>query len=154
VYDELTAYHLDTNINYLSRFINQSWGLPPLSNTTIANPRIWSLSARAYTELEMDWPNYAIQIAPSRADAILLKGLDLQAALRKFSTLDAASGPAPNSALFDRLIANYNEKVASLDQVLQPVQDSYLQDLRASGNRIRSGTIDLWGGANQPMQPA
>jgi hypothetical protein len=153
VYDELTTYPLDTNINYLSRFINQRWSLPPLSNATIANPRIWSLSARAYTELELDWPNYAIQIAPSRAAAVLQKGLDLQMALRKISTLDTASGPQPNSALFDRLIANYNEKVVGLNQAIQTVEDDYLLGVRTSGGRVRTGTIDLWGGANQPILP-
>jgi hypothetical protein len=145
---------LDTNINFFSQYINDRWGLPALSSATIVNPRIWSLSARAYTELGLDWPAHALRIAQSRTGQIAQKGLDLQEALRKISTIDTPSGPAANHALFDRLIANYITKTAELDQAVQDVEKKYLVDLQNRNDHVRSKEIDPWGGVNQPLDPS
>jgi hypothetical protein len=152
VHAELNKYPLDANLNYLATFVNQRWGLPSFASGTLANPREWAISARAWTELELDWPAYAYQIAPSRGTAVAGVGTELQTALRRISTVTTANGPQGNYQLFDKLVTNYKDKATGFDQAIQAVETTFLSDLKQS--KGRTGTIDLWGGTNQPLASA
>ena len=151
--DELNK-PIGDNVMYLDRFLSErpSWEVESFAIDKLANPAIWAMSSRAHAELRREWPAHARkkdQIDPHRTDDVQETGRELQAALRRIT--DTAekedSPPVPNRKLFEKLITNYKEKSANLDDALHSVESSYL--VKQDWYKARPSQIDFWNGSDQ-----
>lgn len=146
---ELSAYPLDSNINYLNGWLTVH-GLPPLATERIASPRDWNFASRAYTQLGLEWPDHMEQINPQRQVTLSQVGQKLEAAMNKITTVQTPDGPKGNTLLFDTVISHYQGKLDAMGGSLQQVENTFYNDLRANLLQ-RAEPFNLYGGLDQPL---
>jgi hypothetical protein len=157
-YTSENALSLDRNINFLFQVLHNRWPELSIADIDLSNPVVWAVASRAYLEMALDWPDHALRLDLARSNAgaqpygelMQEVGRQLQRAFKGLSTTDAGKA---NYDLFNALFANYQSEVASLEQELQTLEASYLEELRTQPEPDRSELINLWGGANQVVSP-
>lgn len=133
VYDVLTNFPLENNINYLSQFLSTRFptlGLPPLASQTLSNPRDWSLSSEAYMRLAAEWPQHYKKVSGCRIEQIYNRGREVQSALQRISTVTTGNETKANYQLFDVLMANYQAKAAALKTETQNTEAARKAELK------------------------
>jgi hypothetical protein len=136
---------------YLARWVSQQ-GLPSFTDTRLANPTTWAISARAFVELRSEWPGYAKRITSARNAEVERVGENLQSALESVTLVkDPPNPPKANHALFDWLHNNYLNKHDELDKSLRKTESAYLAEWKTTNDRESSPDIDLWGGGAQQL---
>lgn len=150
IYDELTTYPLEANINYLAQFPARNLGLPPLANSVLSNPRYLLVSTNADALLRAENPDLN-QRNPvlARRKAMFDLGKQVQAMVEAVTILNTSSGPKANHPLFDRLLSKYDEKAGKLRDAIKKVEDDYKN---AAANRVVRD-VDVWRDAYQPEPP-
>jgi uncharacterized repeat protein (TIGR01451 family) len=144
IYSELVGSNpdgsvdLDRNLNYLSDMNN---------GQRLANPRTWALSSQAYMQLALEWPQHDQRISLARLDRIYQTGNELDDALRSLTLVQTPNGANANYGLYDRLIANYDERYAGLDGFLAEKERAVENQYKLE-NHINP-RIDLWAASNQ-----
>lgn len=153
VADELAAYDLATNIDYLKDY-PLKFGLPSLSPDRLVNSTDWATASAAYVRLMTEWPEHARRGAfDADLQSMLSAGSRLQTAIRNI-TVDPSTGGA-NWSLFDALIGKgrYSSQRSSYLGNGQIFAD---QVAISAGNYaiplshgVATG-LDLWAGPDQP----
>ncbi len=144
---------VDSYINFLRLLPakRSGWSLPKLSDEELANPRRYAIATRAWTQLTLDYPSYAAEIdarEPDRRENIVKPGRDLADALRAISTM---GNSRPNTALFDKLIENYTQRLADAKAELDKAEPVYHDWLK--GELKRTTKINVFDGASQEIHP-
>jgi hypothetical protein len=146
---ELSAYPLDSNLNYLNGWM-MAHGLLPISNKPLPSPRDWLFASRAYTQLGIEWPEHMQRIDPQRQTAIKEIGIELEAAMHNLSTQLTQAGPQGNNLLFSTVITHYQNKLDGLDSGLQAIENNFVNEVQ--GFRLqRAEPFNLYGGLDQPL---
>ena len=146
---ELSAFPLDSNINYLNGWL-MAHGLPGVTNKRLPSPRDWLFASRAYMQLALEWPEHMKQIDPQRQTELDAIGVELEAAMRGISTQVTAASPQANSLLFSTVITQYQDKLDAVDSSLQALETAFMNEVR--GQRLqRNEPFDLYGGVDQPL---
>jgi hypothetical protein len=116
------------NINYLSQYPLQRFGVPALSNTSLANPSVWAIAAQSHLQLARENPAYDATLSSSRLSDIQTVGKQIQQALKNVT--------AGSSAVFNDMLFNYSIHLANLSLSLSSVTDdaqiNLLQQTQAS----------------------
>ncbi len=100
LYDQLTAPTApEQSVGYVNNFIHNTLGLPmPFSGASaLANPRVWSITANAYSQLCLENPAWFRQTASYRLNNIIQVGNNLNTFLNR---LVAFNTNAPNTNLW------------------------------------------------------
>ncbi|MGH2891634.1 MAG: hypothetical protein ACRDNJ_18630, partial [Solirubrobacteraceae bacterium] len=150
------GYSLDTNIDYLSQFPAQRFGLPALSGQQLPNPQDWAVSARAFAELMSENPGYVTATYRQHLGDLIGEGQALHDAIAAISVSDDA-GTGTGSRLFNLAIANYRDKANRVTDAIQAVETEYLGGLKghmsvplgAKPILADKLNLNLWGGADQ-----
>lgn len=146
---ELSAYPLDSNLNYLNGWV-VAHGLPPFSDKRLPSPRDWLFASRAYTQLGLEWPQHMRRIDPQRQAALDQVGTDLETAMHNLSTQLTPNGPQGNSLLYTTVISYYQSKVDAVGQAIHTMEGAYVDDVRV--HRLqRTDPFDLYGGIDQAL---
>src|SRR5262249_37383033 len=104
------------NINYLSQYPLQRYGVPALSNTSLANRSVWPIAAESNLKLARETPAYDASLSSSRLTDIQTVGKQIQQALK-----NVTSG---SSAIFNDVLFNYSIHLANLSFALSDVTDN------------------------------
>lgn len=145
---ELTAYPLDSNINYLNGWLAVH-NLPAIAGDRLASPRDWLFASRAYAQLGLEWPEHMRRINPERQAELDQIGLDLEEAMRNLSTVQTPSGPQGNSLLYTTVMTYYQSKLETLDSSMQGLEAAFMAELQ---NNLRPGQpFKLHGGITQTV---
>lgn len=143
---------LDQRLSYLNNWLIVH-GLPPFTTVRLANPQIWTMSARAYAEVKVDWPQYAKLHDTNHIEFAQIQqvGQDLNNAVRAVTTVQTPNGPRGNRALFNGLNDYYLARTDELDNQLKDIEDQYVQDLLITSLKHPSNLLDFWLGPNQSI---
>ncbi len=148
IYDELTIYPLEANINYLAQFPARNLGLPALTDSVLANPRYWAVSTNADTLLRAESPDLNLRIpVPTRRKAMFDNGRRIQALVEAITILNNSNGLKANHPLFDKLLGKYDQKAIKLREAIKKVEDDYKN---APANKAVKD-VNIWGDANQSI---
>ncbi len=150
LFHELTTYPLDTNLNYLNGWLPLH-GLPPIAGGMLANPRDWLLASRAYTQLGAEWPQHMAQIDAAELNELMAVGLQLEQAIARIAAPTSVN--AGGESIFDVVAALYNSKMAQLDGGLAAIENTYLEEQRATFADA-AVPFNLFGGAEQTLVTA
>jgi hypothetical protein len=131
---ELTSFPLATNVNYLSLFPQQRFGLAPLSASRLSNPLDWGVGAESYSQLSEEWPAHAARIDPGRLANVQDSGQRLATALNAIAA----------GTLFDKLAQHYQASFAAVKARIADFEAAYEFD---PSNHVYS--VDLWSGPDQ-----
>ncbi len=118
LYDQLTAHTApEQNVGYVNSFIHNTLGLPmPFSGASVlANPRVWSITANAYSQLSLENPACFRQTASYRLNNIIQVGNNLNTFLNH---LIASSTNAPNTNLWLAACNGYRSAVQDFTTAL------------------------------------
>jgi hypothetical protein len=144
---------LDVNVNYLAAWVSQKkkerglTDLEPFASPGLPNPRKWALAARAYSELQYDWPDLWPNYGPEHDAAMLADGRSLQAAVRRICVKsDGGTNPT-----FDLAMDHYADAWRNTHDTLDQLESRIVKDLNAE--RGRTDAIDIWGGPAQHVDP-
>lgn len=140
---------LDSNIMYLNDWIRFRNGHLAFAPDRLANPTTWAISARAYAELGIDWPEHAKQLSLDRRAEVSAVGEELINALQRITLTETEE---PNHSLFRVLIDNYKEQCSAWDTTLQHVEREYVDDWKQKAGRRDDPDIDYWGKTDQQTQ--
>lgn len=146
---ELSAYPLDSNINYLNGWL-VTHGLPSLANERLASPRDWLFASRAYSQLGLEWPEHMRRVDPQRQSTLEGIGVELETAMQNISTVQTPEGSIGNTLLFSTVITLYQDKLNLMDASIQSLENAFLNEVHAVRLQ-RSDPFDLYGGIDQPL---
>jgi hypothetical protein len=145
---ELTAYPLDSNINYLNGWLVVH-NLPAIADDRLASPRDWLFASRAYAQLGLEWPEHMSRINTQRQTEMDQIGVDLEEAMQKLSTVQTPSGPLGNTLLYTTVMTYYQSKLETLDSSIQGLENAFMAELQ---NNLRPGQpFELHGGVAQTV---
>lgn len=133
------AHPLDRNVDYLRQFGAQRFGLAPLGNDRVPNPRDWAVAARAYGQLLLENPEYMTSGLGTWLGQVEAQGRTISDALGRIGRADASTGTG--SAVLNGALGLYRSRWDELDGRVRAIESSYLDDLGVD--------VDLWGGSNQ-----
>lgn len=142
---DLNFFVDSANINYLSQYPFQRFGIDPLSRTPLPNPSVWELSAQSYLQLARENPAYEATQASSKLADIISTGTAVQQALKQVTASDG-HGSHP---LFNNLISNYSAKASTMGSVIANVESNfnYARMQNITNSKLASHpTIDACGG--------
>src|SRR6266568_4331756 len=146
---DLNFFVDSANINYLSQYPAQRFGLSPLSFAALPNPSVWEISAQAHLQLARENPAYDATLSASRLADIISTGLSVQQALKQVTALVAAQHP-----LFTGLLGNYSAKVAGLTTQLTTVEGNYSNGISQEViNTKLNSTMNGCGGQSVNLTP-
>ena len=124
IYDELRSQPLEANVGYLSELARR-WGARPFATGRAGNSQQWVLGANAYSQLAMEWPQHARQVARGRFEALYQTGTALLDPLRRIANIGTAAAPEANRDLFARALANYKSKTLALHRALSEQENAW-----------------------------
>jgi hypothetical protein len=128
------------NINYLSQYPMQRYGVPALSNTSLANPSVWAIAAQSHLQLARENPAYDATLSGSRLADIQAVGKQIQQALKNVT--------AGSSSVFGKILFDYAVDVANLSSpLLSDIETDYKVNLlqqtsAALANRTRMNSCN------------
>lgn len=149
VLEELNAYPIDSNINYLNGWLI-AHNVPPFADEMLASPRDWLFASRAYTQLGLEWPEYMQQVNAGQQASLDQVGLDLEEAMQNISTVQTPDGPQGNRLLYSTVITYYENKMEQLDSAIQSVETTFVNEKRAL-DWLRVEEVNLFGGLDQQL---
>jgi hypothetical protein len=146
---------LESNVNYLAGWLAHN-GVPSFGGGKLANPVTWAVSAKAYGELLLDWPQHAPRLSAERRRGVRAAGEELQAALRRIAVdgrpTTGGGAAVPNTALWTALFNHYAAQVEALGTAIDAAErvewGNWVSQHRANGPAVH---VDVWGGARQPV---
>jgi hypothetical protein len=143
---DLANFVNSANINYLSQFPYQRFGLSPLSGQLLANPSVWEISAEGDAQLARENPAYDAALLPSRNADIAGQGIAIQSAIHNV-TLPVAGG----HPLFDNLFSNYHTALNGLQSKIASFQGNFTNTAiqAAVQNLVPKGVTRCDGGVFQ-----
>lgn len=151
VLDELSAYPLDANINYLTAWL-RAQGEPALSDGRLPSSRDWALSSNAYAQIAFDWPEHARRISSDRLARLIQVGTELRAAIQRISTDTASGNTKGNERLFNFLENFYRRKRDQLLESIRNTEENYVIEVQKTVlRRNETEAFDLWGGRDQKL---
>ena len=105
----------EVNVAYINKFLNNRLGLQ-LFNGMLANPRAWSVSANAYSELCVENPIWFRQYnLDGRLQLVIGRGNDLNMFL---NNLVASNSNSPNTNLWITVCNQYRNSVAGFTNAI------------------------------------
>ena len=114
---ELAAFPLESNINFISSYLDARWGLGFLTRRA-PNPLDWQRAALARAKLMTQWPARAARTKPSEDGTLRQVGDSLAEDLSRISERDGH----PNRALFDRAFGEYADDANALSDAIADLE--------------------------------
>ena len=119
LFDQLTLHGFpEENVGYINNFIYSALGLPkPFGGVSaLANPRVWSITANAYSQLCMENPTWFRETAAYRLNNIIAVGYNLNTFLNR---LIASNTNAPNTELWTNVCNGYRNALQTFTNAVQ-----------------------------------
>jgi hypothetical protein len=142
---EATKYPLETNLNYFDQFAADRLKITLYPTSPVASPKDWGLAARAYLNLNLDWPQYARQVAASRFDEIERVGQEIR---------DALHSVAVNDKLFPSLMETYRSLIDGDFGLCQAVAAAEKRFYAAFETHRALNQNVLWQPEGSPLPPS
>jgi hypothetical protein len=120
LYFELTTNAPENNMAYINEFAASGLGQPKPFYGVLANPRAWSVTANAYSQLCVENPAWFRLVAKLRLGDIIEVGNDLQSFLNNL----IGTG-APNTNLWIAACNGYRGAVQAFTNAIQGSLDSF-----------------------------
>lgn len=125
LHDQLTSRPLESNLNYISGFLNQRLGLPLLSFSKLANPRDWAISARAYVQLARENPQYFRHVSTNRLRNVIAVGRELESSVAYITFTNGPSRSGPNWSLWSSVFNYYRVQLQDFANQLVASESAY-----------------------------
>lgn len=141
IFSEL-SHSMSYNINYLSNYPLEVFGLNAISSSRLANPTDLTYGGQLYASLLNKYPSFV-----KDASETIKKHIMKIKQQRIVPIRSAIAGIQGNSELFDKLVADYKAKISVLQKTINDNAALFLQDISSIGHDLSQ--FDIWGTPDQ-----
>ena len=132
--NELENLPVETRLNFISEFVENFFGQPPLAHSRISNPTYWIISSGAYLKLLDENSTYKRNLLSTaegrnRVRRIYNRGLEIQSALSHISISNSGTTITTNFKLFDTILTRYSSNLKVLKEETVRLENKFLESM-------------------------